>query len=53
MIKQNSRKHYDKPRINKVKLEIEEAVLTNCKVSTSTGKSNRTCSASQCKTPGS
>ena len=38
--KEKIRKYYEKPRINKVKLEIEEAVLAACKVSqgSTTGK---------------
>ena len=31
MLKKNNRKYYEKPRINEVKLEIEEAVLVACK----------------------
>jgi hypothetical protein len=36
--KEKIRKQYKKPKLSQVKLEVEEAVLTACKNSTSTGK---------------
>ena len=51
MIKKTNRKYYEKPRINEVKLEIEEAVLTGCKVEVGAmGSKNKTCSHQQCQT---
>jgi len=50
MLKKNNRKYYEKPRINKVKLEIEEAVLAACKTSShDKGKNNKNCHAYPCK----
>ena len=49
--KEKIRKYYEKPRINEVKLEIEEAVLAACKVTTSgTGKASPPkCSNTSCQ----
>lgn len=43
MLKKNNRKYYEKPRINKVKLEIEEAVLAACKNPSVSGKGRVGC----------
>ena len=50
MLKKNNRKYYEKPRINNVKLEIEEAVLAGCKVGLAQpGKNGRRCNSTPCK----
>jgi len=49
MIKKNNRKYYEPPRINEVKLEIDEAVLAACKTANAGGTVGK--SASPCKTP--
>jgi hypothetical protein len=50
MIKQNNRKYYKKPQVSQVKLEIKEAVLTNCKLSEfAVGTGKKTCSTNPCK----
>ena len=44
------RKHYQKPNVNRVKLVIDEAVLTPCKTGLgATGQNNRTCDHAACK----
>lgn len=49
--REKNRKQYKKPQVRQVKLEIEEAILAGCKVTTtSSGQSNKTCNHSQCKT---
>lgn len=50
--KEKIRKHYKKPQVNKVKLEIEEAVLAGCKgfAGDSSGKIPQDCSNPGCKT---
>ncbi|MBM4272779.1 MAG: hypothetical protein FJ139_11590 [Deltaproteobacteria bacterium] len=47
MTLRKNRKPYEKPRISEVKLEVEEAVLQNCKSTTSrtTRGTRRTCRA--------
>jgi hypothetical protein len=47
------RKPYKKPEVHQVKLEIEEAVLQACKVSTETAKTNKACNHPACKRTGS
>ncbi|MBI4621089.1 MAG: hypothetical protein HY739_13160 [Desulfobacterales bacterium] len=50
MSKERVRKSYIKPQVNKVKLEIEEAVLQACKRGAGlVGKTNKNCDHSQCK----
>ena len=51
MIRKKTRKIYEKPRINEVKLEVEEAILAGCKTSISdaTGRSRRGCRTSGCR----
>jgi len=48
------RKHYEKPQVNQIKLEIEEAVLLNCKVDAGSpgkiGTGQSTCGGNSCKT---
>lgn len=43
--REKDRKQYKKPQVSQVKLEIEEAVLTACKLSgtDTSGKTNRGC----------
>ena len=49
--REKNRKQYKKPQVNQVKLEIEEAVLAACKVTTSgTGKASPPkCSNTSCQ----
>ena len=51
-MKKNVRTYYEKPKLNKVRLEIEEAVLTACKRSDGSGGKTNKCSAGGggCKT---
>ncbi len=51
MIIKKTRKIYEKPRINEVKLEVEEAILAACKATSSdgTGRSARGCRSSGCR----
>lgn len=43
--KKKNRNQYKRPQVSQVKLEIDEAVLTNCKVDAGLpGKGTRTCS---------
>ena len=46
------RKNYQKPKVNQVKLVLEEAVLTNCKwdAADGSGKNSKGCSFAACKT---
>lgn len=48
------RKYYKKPQVYQVKLEIDEAVLTGCKVAAGNpGKTNKHCNHAACLSPGS
>ena len=49
--KETIRRAYKKPQINRIKLEIEEAVLTGCKTSINpdAGRGNKYCGHAQCK----
>ena len=51
MIKQNNRKHYKRPQVSQVKLEIEEAVLTGCKsaANDTAGKNSSGCDVPKCR----
>lgn len=50
MTKKYARKHYEKPCITEVKLEVEEAVLSSCKVGFGLpGHSSRNCDTAPCK----
>lgn len=46
-----TKKTYEKPKVTKVKLEMEEAVLQGCKHfdGDSTGKNSKTCGVNSCK----
>ncbi len=50
-MKKNIRAHYKKPKLNRIKLEIEEAVLTFCKTvqGDPSGVGNKYCGHNQCK----
>jgi hypothetical protein len=49
-IKEKNRKQYKRPQINQVNLEIEEAVLANCKLDVGQpGLGGRTCDHGACK----
>lgn len=37
------RKHYEKPQVSQIKLEIEETVLAACKSNTAGGKNSTPC----------
>lgn len=49
--KEKNRKHYKKPQVSQIKLEIEEAVLSNCKTvpDDPSGVGNKWCGHNQCK----
>ena len=49
----NERKSYEAPRIIRVSLRPDEAVLGHCKVSGVAGPGNSSCGALFCRTPGS
>lgn len=55
--REKTRKQYKKPQVSQVKLEIEEAVLTACKVLANdpgqSGKQQPICSFTACKNVGS
>jgi hypothetical protein len=48
------RKQYKKPQVNQIKLEIEEAVLANCKATITpidtSGKDTSGCNIAKCRT---
>lgn len=49
-IKEKNRKQYKRPQISQVNLEIEEAVLANCKLNVGQpGLGGRTCDHGACK----
>lgn len=49
--KEKIRRSYIKPRVTQVKLEIQEAILANCKTSSAAvGKNAKTCVNIACKT---
>jgi len=48
-----TRRTYEKPHINQVRLVVEEAVLQACKVSTELAKDTKACDHPGCKRPGS
>lgn len=47
------RKPYEAPRIIRVSLRPDEAVLGHCKISGTAGPASASCSSLFCKTPGS
>ena len=49
----NERKPYEAPRIIRVSLRPDEAVLGHCKISGSAGPASGSCGSLFCKTPGS
>jgi len=49
----NERKPYEAPKIVRVSLRPDEAVLGHCKISGVAGPGNSSCSALFCRTPGS
>jgi hypothetical protein len=51
--KKDHRKPYEAPRIIRVSLRPDEAVLGHCKISGTAGPASASCSSLFCKTPGS
>ena len=51
--KQENRKPYESPRIIRVSLRPDEAVLGHCKISGVAGPASASCGSLFCKTPGS
>jgi len=49
----NERKPYEAPKLVRVSLRPDEAVLGHCKISGVAGPGNSSCSALFCRTPGS
>jgi|HubBroStandDraft_1064217.scaffolds.fasta_scaffold685540_2 hypothetical protein len=51
--RKNKRKPYEAPKIIRVSLRPDEAVLGHCKISGVAGPGNSSCGALFCRTPGS
>jgi hypothetical protein len=51
--KKGARQPYEAPRIIRVSLRPDEAVLGHCKISGSAGPASGSCGSMFCKTPGS
>lgn len=52
-MKNEEKKPYQKPQLRRIKLAIEEAVLTGCKILTAdVGRTGRLCSSAACRATG-
>jgi hypothetical protein len=51
--KKDERKPYEAPRLIRVSLRPDEAVLGHCKISGGAGPTSSSCASLFCKTPGS
>jgi len=53
MSEENNKKAYETPRVTKVSLRPEEAVLGACKIPGSAGPVGSSCNATKCRAQGS